>query len=272
MTALRDRVPRIARTEEWRIAAYPELRMAEGSSGAAPSFLPPSPAMEREEARAQARELRRIKAAGVVQDLLEQVALERSELAFSELYDRVSPKIYALLLHLLRSDEDALDALQEIFILIWEKAPLFYRADGNATAWIIQLARNRAIDEVRSRRVRKGPLTSYDFSREQPALNELVEDYHTPDGDLAAKENGYEVRRALSALTPQQRTVIDLVYFGGLTHEEVSTQLNIPAGSVSSIMRQSIMKLRKILQPRMGVEFPKREIKQNPKKFVRGAW
>ena len=205
------------------------------------------------EAREAARELRRRKAEQAERALFEQVAIDRSETAFSELYDRFAPRVYAMLLHMLRVEEDARDLLQEIFILIWDKAPAFYTLQMKPAAWIMQLARNRAIDEVRSKRYRgdKKHMTRMTVAEDQPELDLLVEDYHTPDGDLAAKEARGEIRRALRELTPDQRNLVDMIYFGGMRYTEVAERLNIPVGTVKTNLRRSVMKLGSILKPRM---------------------
>jgi len=207
------------------------------------------------ERRSLARQLRSQKRDIIDRDLFEQVAIERSDVAFSELYDRFASRIYSLLLHMLRSEEDALDILQEIFILIWEKAPIYYHVTVNPTAWILQLARNRAIDELRGRK-RRGADHFESFEEhelsERPELALMLGDFRTPETDLTSKEMRQEVRRALQALSPLERRLIDLTYFSGLKHDEVAEILKMPRGTVSFSLRRAIMKLRAMLKPRAG--------------------
>ena len=202
--------------------------------------------------RAQAKELRRARAAQTDQSLFEQIARDRSEDALSELYDRFSPRIYALLLHILRVEEEAQDLLQEIFIIVWNKAPVIIDSNGNLAGWIMSLARNRAVDELRSKRYRSMKLEdSIDVGPDRPDLAELVDEYYTTDGELTAKEAQEDVRIALRSLSDIQRSVVDLAYFGGLTHSEISTTLRVPMGSVKSYLRQSFIKMADALKPRV---------------------
>jgi len=182
--------------------------------------------------------------------LLEQIANQRSKEAFSELYDRFSGRVYSLLIHMLRSEPDAQDLLQEVFVLIWHKAPLFLEQKGNASGWIVSLARNRAVDELRSKRHKeKSQETELLLDEDRPSLEKLLRDDRTPDSGLHAADAKREIARALTALTSEQRMVIDLSYFAGLTHQEISERLKIPLGTVKTRLRQAVIKLGELLKP-----------------------
>jgi RNA polymerase sigma-70 factor (ECF subfamily) len=207
-----------------------------------------------------------------IQSLFCEVAVDRSETALRELYELMAPKILNVLRHVLKSPDDARDVLQDVFILIWDKAPSSYAEIGNASAWIIQLARNRAIDAVRSRRGREDRKTSsFDVNGEQGALKNFVEDNNTPEIELAAKEDDSELRRALSVLNPLQRRAVDLIYFGGMTHEQAAQELEIPSGSIGPMLMRAMAKLGNVLRPRMGMKNPPPPPPKIPR-FVRGAW
>lgn len=189
----------------------------------------------------------------IAYDLFEQIALERSEVAFSEFYDRFAPKVYTLLLRMVHTEEDALDLLQEVFILLWDKAPSLYKMHGNPAPWLIQLARNRAMDEIKSRRFKSSRQTeSFDSARH----DSLMEDDRTPEYEFTNKEAHAELRNALGGLSASHRKVIELVFFGGMTYKEAADSLQIPMGTVSSLVRQAIQKLGQVLKPRMGDESP----------------
>lgn len=182
--------------------------------------------------------------------LLEKIAQHRSKEAFSEFYDRFSGKVYSLLMHMLRSEQDAQDLLQEVFVLIWQKAPLYLEQRGNATGWVVSLARNRAVDELRSKRHKeKSQETELLLDDDRPSLERLLRDDRTPDSGLHFTDAQREISRALSVLTPEQRKVIDLSYFAGLTHQEISEQLQIPLGTVKTRLRQAVLKLGELLKP-----------------------
>jgi RNA polymerase sigma-70 factor (ECF subfamily) len=182
-------------------------------------------------------------------DLFEQIAVERSEIAFSEFYDRFAPRVYSMLLRLVRTKEDANDLLQEVFILVWNKAPSLYKMHGNPVPWLIQLTRNRAMDEIRSRKYKsRSKDESFDAVR-----HDLLTDDSTPEADFVTIESRTEIQNALSALSPRQRKAIEMVFFGGMTFQETADSLQIPSGSVGAIIRQAIVKLGDVLKPRMGI-------------------
>lgn len=185
--------------------------------------------------------------------LFENIAKDREESSFAELYDRFSGRVYALLLHMLRSEEDAQDILQEVFAQIWQKAPLYLEQRGNVAAWIISLARNRAVDELRSKRYReRGKETGLAFGDERPDLERVIADLDLPDKELHDADARREVRYALLELSTVHRSVIDLSYFGGLTHQEIAEKLEMPVGTVKTKIRQAVIILGKSLRPHFG--------------------
>lgn len=204
--------------------------------------------VDRKQRALEAAETRQRRADAVDLALFEQVALERSEVAFSELYDRYAPRLYAMMLHYVRVEEDALDLLQDTFILLWEKAPLLYREKTHARAAIYHFARNCAIDAIRSRRRRKDRFEP--LPDDQPTLDDLLRDERTPETNLNSKEARQHMREALLTLSDMQRMAIDLAYFGGLTHAEIATRLGVTDGAVSKAIHSAIRKLAKVLVPR----------------------
>ncbi len=193
----------------------------------------------------QASELRRQKASQTDEMLFEKIARDRSQAAYSEFYDRYSPRIYALLLHMLRAEEDAQDLLQEIFVLVWQKAPQYLESRGNLASWVMSLARNRAVDELRSRRHRdKSQETEFpQVSEDRPEIDHMMIESKTPDMGLHAADAQREVHKALKELSHEQRSIVDMAYFGGLTHVEIADRLEMPVGTVKTKMRQAIMKM-----------------------------
>jgi len=204
--------------------------------------------LERLEKGRAAAATRQRKADAVDLALFERVALERSEEAFSELYDRYAPRLYAMMLHYVRVEEDALDLLQDMFILLWEKAPLLYRENTHARAAIYHFARNCAIDAVRSRKWRDKSFEP--LPEDQPTLDDLLREESTPETNLNAKEAREQVRDALRMLSDIQRAAIDLAYFGGLTQSEIAKRLNVTEGVVRSAIYGAIRKLGRLLPPR----------------------
>jgi RNA polymerase sigma-70 factor, ECF subfamily len=222
--------------------------------------------VERARKKKEAADERRRRADDADRELFEQVALERSETAFSELYDRYSPRVYSMMLHYFRVEEDALDILQDTMILLWEKAPQLYRENTNVRAAIYHFARNCAIDALRSRKRR---VEIVDLTEDQPRLEELLADDHTPEHTLHAKEARKQVRDALLMLSPIQRTAIDLAYFGGLSREEIAIRLGMHRDAVQSQIMRGIKRLRSVLRPQFSapeekivIQASKRELKK----------
>jgi RNA polymerase sigma-70 factor (ECF subfamily) len=197
--------------------------------------------------------LSRLRAEQSDEVLFERIAQYRSESCFAELYARYSDRVYSLLVHMLRTDEDAQDLLQEVFAQVWQKAPLYLEHRGNVAAWILSLARNRAVDELRSRRYReRGKETGLASGDDRPEIFEQIAETSLPDKDLHAADAQREIQSALLELSTVHRSVIDLAYFSDLTHNEIATELQMPVGTVKTKIRQAVLILGKALRPHLG--------------------
>jgi RNA polymerase sigma-70 factor (ECF subfamily) len=165
----------------------------------------------------------------------------RDEKALDELYRRYSVPLYSILLRIVRVVEDAEDLLQEIFLQVWHKAQLYEERRGNLRVWLISLARNRAIDRLRSKAHRR------DQQRARPEEVDLLLDIDVeanPLHRLLESEHRELVERGLAALTESQRQVIEMAYFEGWTQSEIAKILKRPIGTVKTQMRQGMIKLR----------------------------
>ena len=173
--------------------------------------------------------------------LFEQIAVERSEIAFREFYDFLAPKAYSIIYRIVQVEDDALDLLQEVFTHFWNSAPELYKRHSNISAWILLLARNRAIDEIRSTRFLKQRQTeSYDVLEHEY----LVTDTHTTDETLTADSGRLEIQKAFEILSVDHRKIMELVYFAGMSMKSVAETLQIPSGTVRKAVHSSIKKLR----------------------------
>ncbi len=178
--------------------------------------------------------------------LFEQIAVERSEIAFREFYDFLAPKAYSVIYRIVHSEDDALDILQEVFTHFWNSAPELYKVHSNISAWILLLARNRAVDETRSTRFQKQRQTeSYDVQDHEY----LVTDTHTTDEKLTADAGRLEIQKAFEVLSEDQRKIIELVFFAGMTMKAVADTMEIAPGTVRNAVQSSIKKLRGMLGP-----------------------
>ncbi len=175
---------------------------------------------------------------GEAEDLLEQVA-RGDRGAVMALYDRFAPALMAVALRITGGRAEAEDVVQEVFTRAWREATTFDRARGSAAAWLVTLTRNRAIDVVRSRK-RRGRHED-EQTHEEPVV---VAPPATPEVEVVDAERAAAVRRALDALRPEQRQVLELSYFGGLSHSEIAAKLNQPLGTVKTRIAQAVKRLR----------------------------
>ncbi|MBD0369334.1 MAG: sigma-70 family RNA polymerase sigma factor [Pyrinomonadaceae bacterium] len=161
------------------------------------------------------------------------------EAALSALYDRYRLILFGLLLRILHSRAEAEDCLQEVFIQVWRQASSFDEARGRPFTWLVTMARSRAIDRLRA-------LSSRDRTVQESA-REAVEEVSDAVTDAIRSEQGATVRAALDALPQEQRRVLELAYFEGLTQSEIAERLNQPLGTIKTRTRSALMKLRELL-------------------------
>ena len=162
------------------------------------------------------------------------------EPALATIYDRYSRLIYTIALRIVGDRESAEEVMQDVFQAVWQSAGSF-QPTGNFSAWLIGIARHRAIDATRSRRHRAR-------AREELLDDERVIGRGASDGYADVLMLRAVVRAALAELPANQRQAIELGYYGGLTHSEIAAQLGEPVGTVKSRMRMGLIKLRELLK------------------------
>jgi RNA polymerase sigma-70 factor (ECF subfamily) len=171
--------------------------------------------------------------------------------AFEAIFDRYGDLVYSTALRILRDAHLAQDVSQEIFVRLWRKPESYVAERGRFLTWMISVTRNRAVDEIRSRgrRLRHETASPEEQEREIPAG-----EANDPALNAQLAEQARTVRTALAELPPEQRQVIELAYFGGLTQQEISDQLDQPLGTVKTRIRLGMQKLRAALAPEMRSE------------------
>lgn len=162
------------------------------------------------------------------------------ETALSSLYERYNRLLYSIALRITEDRHAAEEVLQDVFHSVWVRATTFCPSAGSVPSWLSAIARNRAIDEVRSRwqRARDREL-SYDYL---PDLNGAIERGLEHFAVLRA-----DLRHALGSLPLLQRQAIILAYFGGLSTSEIAAQLGEPLGTVKGRLRLGMEKMRHAL-------------------------
>ena len=179
-------------------------------------------------------------------ELLQRVA-QGDRPSFETLYDRFSGVLFSIANRVLNNQEAAEDVLQDVFVQIWEKAPLYDPARGKPMTWAVTLTRNKAIDRLRST-VRRNRLQD-DVQRESETFAQF--DDRSSFDALASGETKQLVRAAMQKLSPDQREAIELAFFSSLTQTEIAERLNEPLGTVKARIRRGMTKLRDVLSPQL---------------------
>ena len=166
--------------------------------------------------------------------------------AVAELYDRHGSTLYALLLKILGDRSDAQEVLQESFLQAWRRAADFDPSRGSEIAWLVSIARNRAIDRLRARSLRA--------LREEAAGREIPNEPRDVDTGGGAERSAIlgqlreRMRAALAELPEAQRSVLELAYFQGLSQTEIAERLGEPLGTVKTRTQLAMKKLREKLK------------------------
>ena len=171
--------------------------------------------------------------------LMQRIA-ERDSSAYQTFYKKYSGLIFASISNVLNDHHDTEDVMQEVLVQLWNKAYLYEPRKGRPLTWLTTMARNRAIDRIRSKQ-RRARLNG-DFEIEnrnvQPEFDESAHDI------LENKERDGIVMRAVEKLNPDQREAIQLAFFSGLTQAEVAESLHEPLGTVKARIRRGLGRLK----------------------------
>jgi RNA polymerase sigma-70 factor (ECF subfamily) len=168
--------------------------------------------------------------------------LQRDADAFEELYDRHSRLVYALVLRILQQATTAEEVVQDVFLQLWRNAAQYDSVRGPFVPWLLTMARNRALDQLRLKGERQ--------RRREEQSEELPSAVTMPDfeGSLDEKRRAVRVRELIASLNPQQKRAIELAYFQGFSHSEIANSLQEPLGTVKSWIRNGLLKLKEGLQ------------------------
>ncbi|MGV3563665.1 MAG: ECF RNA polymerase sigma factor SigK [Nocardioides sp.] len=159
------------------------------------------------------------------------------EVAFAQLYDATAARVHGLALRVVRDPAQAEEVTQEAFLDVWRTAARFDSDRGSALSWLLTVTHRKAVDRVRSAEASSRRDTSY-HQQNQP-----IDHDSTAEAATASME-ARRVRGALASLTPVQREAVELAYFGGYTHTEVATMLQLPVGTAKTRIRDGLIRLR----------------------------
>jgi RNA polymerase sigma-70 factor, ECF subfamily len=187
-----------------------------------------------------------MEAADVIQEteLLRRVG-HGDQAAFAQLYERHAGVVFSTALRVLNNQAAAEDVLQDVFLQIWDKAALYDPLRGRPLTWAVTMARNKAIDRLRSIQ-RRGRLRD-DLEREAKPFAHF--DDKGSVMEVEANENSRIIREAVELLSDDQREAIELAFFSGLTQAEIAEKLGEPLGTVKARIRRGMMRLRELVEP-----------------------
>jgi RNA polymerase sigma-70 factor (ECF subfamily) len=170
------------------------------------------------------------------EDLLTRVA-QGDRVAFAELYDRTAPRVFGLVKRLLRDHAQSEEVTQEIFLEIWQNASRYEASKGGAITWMLTMTHRRTVDRIRASQASRDRDTRIGIRDYAPEFDSVAE-------NVEVQIESERVKQAMKRLTELQRQAVQLAYFGGYSHSEVSEMLKVPIGTVKTRLRDGMIRLR----------------------------
>lgn len=175
--------------------------------------------------------------------------VDADETALGALYDRWVRSLYSLVLHLLKDPDEAEDVVEETFWQAWRKAGTYEPSRGAVSTWLLTIGRRKALDRLRSRkRNREDPVGG------ERTIADMASGVPDPSQDMEGAELREHVRTALLKLPSEQREVLEMGYFNGMSQTEIADATGQPLGTVKTRMRLAMQKLREPLSMYRGVK------------------
>lgn len=178
--------------------------------------------------------------------LIEAISAGDSQ-ALEAIYDRYAAVVYRMALRMLQSHEQAEDVVQEVFWRVWRRSASFEPGRGRVAQWLFGIAHNLCIDELRRLRARPTPVYE---DGEHPVIQQLIDEQTNVPAEAWRTERRRVIVDALRHLPQVQREVIELAYFGGMSHQEIANRLNRPLGTIKTRVRLGLQKLGGLLAAR----------------------
>lgn len=164
---------------------------------------------------------------------------ERNENGFHYLYDHYSGALYGVILRIVQSKDYTEEIIQDVFVKIWNSIQQYDSSKGRFYTWMINIARNTAIDYLKSK------------SFQNELKNQSLPDFVYNSAELSTTNNSSDFigfNNVLESLETDKKELIDLAYYQGYTQNEISEKLKIPLGTVKTKMRNALMKLKDLLK------------------------
>jgi RNA polymerase sigma-70 factor, ECF subfamily len=169
---------------------------------------------------------------------LMQLVRESDSAAFAVVYERHAAAAFSLAFRMCGKRASAEDIVQEAFLSLWRSGARYDGTRGSVRTWVLGIVHNRAIDALRRGVVQDRGRVSDEGIEEQLEASERTEQ------EVGRRDEAREIRAALVGLPPEQSRVIELAYYGGFTHTEIATMLDMPVGTIKGRMRLGLQKMR----------------------------
>ncbi len=182
--------------------------------------------------------LRPVNMRGLADEELMELVDDGEVRAFEVIFDRHAGAGYSLALRMCGRSALAEDIVQEAFLSLWRSGTSYDRARGSVRSWVLSAVHNRAVDALR----RAGSKAGRDVH--DAGIAERLPAPEATDAEVERRDAARRLRSALDELPPDQRQVIELAYFGGLTHNQIAQMLELPPGTVKGRMRLGLTKMR----------------------------
>jgi RNA polymerase sigma-70 factor, ECF subfamily len=167
--------------------------------------------------------------------------------ALEALYDRYSAILFRMAMRILKNREQAEEVVQEVFWRVWRRSASFESERGRVVQWLFGITHNLCIDELRRMRARPNPVYE---QVDNPIIRQLVDEQVDVAGSALASEQRRVISEAMEYLPSSQREAVELMYFGGLSHQEIAAKLDRPLGTVKTRVRLGLQKLHNLLTSR----------------------
>ncbi len=176
--------------------------------------------------------------AETISDLIGRVALKDRK-AFSVLYQQTSPKLFAICVRILRDRNEAEEALQEIYVKIWQRADRFATGSATPLSWLAAIARNHAIDVIRARKPVGDTIDeAYDLADSAP----------NPEMQVELRAEGRRIDSCMERLGEDRATAVRRAYVEGLSYQELAEMFSVPLNTMRTWLRRSLLKLRECME------------------------
>jgi RNA polymerase sigma-70 factor, ECF subfamily len=176
-------------------------------------------------------------ASAEIADLITRCSL-RDRRAFRTLYDRTSGKLFGVVLRILRDRAEAEEAIQEVYVKIWQRADRFSAGQYSPISWLVAVARNHALDIVRARRP---------ASQDIDEALDIADDGPSPEMLTSAREDGARIDICMAQLEPDRAEAVKGAYLDGYSYEELAQRHAVPINTMRTWLRRSLIKLRECL-------------------------